>query len=125
MLTGNRSIKVLSLTNQALIADKCIEANSFLTRLQGLIGRKSFKAGEGMLFPKCNDIHMWFMSVSLDVLFLKRDRDLHYRVVSVRAGVRPWRLLPLHNWKASDTLELPVGTIERCGIKEGDRLCIE
>ncbi len=124
-------IRIRSLTNQALIADKCIVAKSFWTRLRGLIGRKVLSPGEAMLFPACNDIHMWFMSIPIDVVFIRQVKPSEkggrpgWRVSSTRSGVRPWRALPLRDGKATETLELPVGTIERCGLREGDELCID
>jgi uncharacterized membrane protein (UPF0127 family) len=124
MFVKNRRIRVHSLRNQTVIADECVEANSFLSRLRGLIGRKNLEAGEGMFFPQCNDIHMWFMSISIDVLFLKREGE-HFLVTSTRPALRPWKALPVRDGKASETLELPAGTIQRCGLTEGDRLCIE
>lgn len=119
-------VRVQSLKNQALIADKCHVADSFFDRLRGLIGRTGLAPGEGMFFPRCNDIHMWFMRFPIDVVFLSpgtNEREL-YRVSSVHRGVRPWRPRPLIDWKASDTLELPAGTIERFAIETGDELCI-
>ncbi|MDR3607441.1 MAG: DUF192 domain-containing protein [Oligoflexia bacterium] len=130
MLAKNRMVRAHSLKNHTLIADKCIESNSFLARARGLIGRKVLEPGEGMLFPNCNDIHMWFMSIPIDVVFLKReggstDNGNFYSIVSTHSGVRPWRALPLRDGRASETLELPEGTIARCVLKEGDRICIE
>jgi uncharacterized membrane protein (UPF0127 family) len=127
MAIKKHALRVQSLRNQTLIADKCVEANSFLDRLRGLIGRKKLEQGEGMLFPRCNDIHMWFMSIPIDVIFLRRTQNSPhlYQVTSARSRVRPWRPLPLRDGQASDTLELPVGTIERCDLREGDELCIE
>ena len=116
---GTRQVKVMSLKNQTLIADKCKVAESFVDRLRGLIGRASLQEGEGMLFPKCNDIHMWFMSIPIDVVFLEEGR-----VTSFRRSLKPWRPLPVRDGRASDTLELPVGTIDRCAIGIGDELCI-
>ena len=119
-------VKVQSLKNQALIADKCHVAESFFDRLRGLIGRSGLEPGEGMFFPRCNDIHMWFMRFSIDVVFVNPDsrNENVFRVSSVHRGVRPWRPHPLIDWKASDTLELPAGTIERFAIATGDELCI-
>ena len=120
--------RVQSLTNQAVIADKCYVAERFFDRLRGLIGTTAFASGEGMLFPRCNDIHMWFMSISIDVVFIRRERTAegrtNWKVSSVHAGVRPWRFLPLRDSRATETLELPVGTIGRCAIRAGDELCI-
>jgi uncharacterized membrane protein (UPF0127 family) len=124
-----RQVKVKSLKNQAVIADKCHVADSFFDRLIGLIGRRSFGAGEGMLFPRCNDIHMWFMSIPIDVVFLEPAREgasgeRVFRVSSLRRAIRPWKPLPVRDGRASETLELPSGTVERCGIAMGDELCI-
>lgn len=120
------TIRIRSLKNQALIADKCIVARSFLTRLRGLIGRKELPPGEAMLFPACNDIHMWFMSIPIDVVFLRREKGSdRWRIISAHADVPAWRALPLRDGKASETLELPAGTIQRCGLAAGDELCID
>lgn len=121
-------ISIKSLKNQQLIADKCHVAESFLDRLRGLIGRTRFEAGFGMLFPRCNDIHMWFMRIPIDVVFARADKNANgkrvLRVTRVVESVKPWRLLPLRDGKASETIELPVGTIQRCDIREGDELCL-
>jgi uncharacterized membrane protein (UPF0127 family) len=120
-------IRIRSLTNQAVIADKCFVATRFFDRLRGLIGKKAMPSGEAMLFPSCNDIHMWFMSMPIDVVFLRalnRERS-RWTVTSVHRGVRAWKALPLRDGKASDTLELPVGTIDQHVIATGDELCID
>lgn len=82
-----------------------------------------------MLFPRCNDIHMWFMRIPIDVVFIRRARadaagKTVWQVSSTREHLKPWRLLPVHDFKASETLELPSGTVSRLGISEGDQLCI-
>lgn len=67
---------------------------------------------------------MWFMRLPLDIIFLKIKNERNYEVISVKEAVKPWRLLPLFETKAADTLELPVGTVKRCEILSGDTLCI-
>jgi uncharacterized membrane protein (UPF0127 family) len=117
---------IKAIKNQALIADKCLVAESFLDRLRGLIGRKNLEPGEGLLLPRCNDIHMWFMSMPIDVVFIRNDRrpDGHvaHVVASVRERLKPWKLFPVRDWTAEDTLELPAGTVGRIGLKAGDEL---
>src|SRR5689334_21896871 len=89
-----KSIQIKSLKNQSLVADKCIVAESFFRRLKGLIGRKSLKEGEGLLITRCKDIHMWFMRVPIDVVFLRTEGNEKgtplFRVTSVREQLQPW-----------------------------------
>lgn len=119
---------IQSLTNQAVIADKCLEAKSFWLRLRGLIGRSSLADGEGMLFPTCNNIHMWFMTISIDVVFLRKEDSVHgkniWKISSVHQAVKPWRILPLMDLRATDTLELPRGTVSKFSLCTGDEVCI-
>ena len=121
-------LSIKSLKNQQLIADKCHVAESFLDRLRGLIGKSRLEPGAGLLFPKCNDIHMWFMSIPIDVVFARAEKSAGgnriLKVTRVVESVKPWKLLPLRDGRASETLELPVGTIQRCEIREGDELCL-
>ncbi len=123
-----RYVRVHSLINQAVIADKCLVAECFLDRLKGLIGRSVFEPGDGMLFPKCNDIHMWFMKIPIDVLFLrpvKTDGESTvWKVSSMHENVRPWKPIPLVDWRASETLELPAGSVRTHAISAGDEICI-
>ncbi len=71
---------------------------------------------------------MWFMSIPIDVVFLRKEKlsdgSTAFTVSSTRENLRPWRLLPLRDGRASETLELPVGTIAKHAIGVGDRLCI-
>jgi len=70
---------------------------------------------------------MHFMSMPIDVVFL---RVVHAKegerkvVTSAYGNVRPWKLLPLADGNAHETLELPAGSVARLGIAPGDELCI-
>ncbi|OFZ19718.1 MAG: hypothetical protein A2X94_16825 [Bdellovibrionales bacterium GWB1_55_8] len=125
---GRKVLKLKSLKNQAVIADKCIVAERFLDRLRGLIGRTLLASGEGMLFPRCNDVHMWFMRIPIDIVFLTElpgiEGSRKFKVCSVREQAMPWRLLPLRDGRAEHTLELPAGTVRAQSIHPGDELCI-
>ncbi|MBC7386621.1 MAG: DUF192 domain-containing protein [Cryobacterium sp.] len=112
-------IRLINLKDHRIISDKCIIAESYFSRLRGWIGKTRADVGEGIFFPRCSSIHMWCMSIPIDVVFLN-ERNV---VTSVRAGARPWKFLPITDLQASGTLELPVGSIERLGILVGDELC--
>ena len=118
------SVQIHSLRDQACVAHQCFIADSFFTRLRGLIGTKALLEGEGLFLSHCNDIHMWFMSISIDVVFVQKQTDTLYRVTSVVSQVQPWKWFPIRDPHAHHTLELPLHTIERCQIQRGDILCI-
>lgn len=127
MMRNDKTVLRLVKT-QSVIADQCHVAVSFVDRTRGLIGRKSMQPGEAMLFPRCNSIHMWFMSIAIDVVFLKKlshdgPQSAVWKVLSVHESVPAWKFFPLSDWSSSDTLELPEGTVRRLGILPGDEIC--
>ena len=109
--------------DQAVVLEKGVVANDFLTRLVGLMGKTSLPDGAGILFPANNSIHMWMMRMPIDAIFLKKHPE-GWQIMALYPKLKPWRILPVGCWKADDTLELPSGTIERLGLKEGEVLCI-
>lgn len=115
--------KVSLKKNGCLLAERCRVAEHFWDRLRGLIAYPHLKDGEGMYFPGCNSVHMWGMRFSLDILFLTRKAD-QYFVSSCCCGVLPWRLLPLWDFQAKDTIELPAGKLAQCDVQNGDEVCI-
>jgi uncharacterized protein len=123
----NRLIRLINLKDHRIISEKCIVAESFFSRLRGWIGKTRAESGEGILFPNCTSIHMWFMSIPIDVVFLRVEsaKEGERKVVtSAHGNVQPWKVLPLGDGNAHETLELPVGSVERLGINPGDELCI-
>lgn len=53
-----------------------IYATDFKTRLFGLMGKKNIDYG--ILFPKCNAIHTFFMKEDIDVIGLNEDNQVIY-----------------------------------------------
>ena len=82
--------------------------------------RRELTAGEGMWIKPCTGIHMFFMRFAIDAVFL----DRRLRVVRVRPGLRPWRVVPLV-WHAHSVVELPDGTVAGLGLGRGEQLSIE
>ena len=54
-----------------------IIAKSFLKRLWGLMGQKDINYG--MLFPKCNSIHTFFMKENIDIIGLDENNEVIYK----------------------------------------------
>jgi len=111
---------IVNETRGTTVADQVDIAGSFWRRGKGLIGRKSLSAGYGLVIRPCGSIHMFFMSIPLDVLHLDRDG----RVVKVLAGIKPWRLGPIVP-RGKSVVELPAGTAARTGTVVGDSIVIK
>lgn len=121
-------VSLKNLKNSAVISEKCEVADSLVTRLVGLIGKSRMEDGSGLFLPKCKSIHMWFMRVSIDVVFLKEEATgggtSTWLISSLHEDVRPWRLFPVNDFNADAVVELPKDTIRKFGLTRGDTLCI-
>jgi uncharacterized membrane protein (UPF0127 family) len=107
---------VINVTRNTLLADRCQFANSFWSRLIGLLGRKTITEGEGLLLDRCQAIHTNGMRFPLDVLSL--DKDL--RILRTIENLQPFRIRILTN--AAFVLELPTATINRTQTVVGDKV---
>ena len=94
-----------------------IIADSYFTRLAGLMFRKKLPPTTGLLLTPCNSVHMCFMRFAIDVVYL----DKEYNIVKVVNCLRPWIGLSMcaDAWAA---LEMIAGEAERCGLEVGKRL---
>ncbi len=96
-------------------------ADNWWRRFVGLSGRKRLEPGEGLWLRPCRAIHMYGMSLILDVAFL----DGSGKVVAAYPELRPGRRTRWHGL-AQDALELPAGTLAATGTCEGDTIvCTE
>jgi len=75
-------------------------------------------ADDALIFERCRAIHTVGMRFSIDVAFVDRG----WRVVALRADVRPGRML-LPTWRAWGVVELAAGSLARAGVRVGDQLC--
>jgi uncharacterized membrane protein (UPF0127 family) len=119
--------KLIRASDQVCIVNDLKVADSYFKRLKGLIGTKKFVAGDGLLFPNCNSVHMLMMSIPIDVVFLKTTNNHignNWEILGVRHQLKPWKLLPVSEFGADDALELPVGVVQSLSLKKGDWLCI-
>jgi hypothetical protein len=101
-----------------IVCERCLLAETALTRMRGLLGRRELPSGDGILLKPASSIHMAFMRFAIDAVFL--DREL--RVVKVAADVKPWRAAGARG--AKSVLEIPAGEAARRGLKVGDRLLV-
>ena len=90
------------------------KADTFSSRLKGLMFRRKPLIEEGLWIIPCNSIHMCFMNFSIDVLFINKNRE----IVKLVENLQPWRFIkPVKN--AHSVLELPAGTIKQKNLMVG------
>jgi len=91
-----------------------IVADTFYKRLTGLIGKKNIDFG--MLFPKCNSIHTYFMKENIDIVGLDENNEVIYkyenldknRVIKINYDVKKTSILEL---PANSSKKIRIGTI--------------
>ncbi|NQU09451.1 DUF192 domain-containing protein [bacterium] len=105
-------------TKKTVVSEHCRFANSVLKRMVGLLNRKVFAPGEGLLLDKCYGIHTVGMRFPIDVLFLSRDLC----VMRAVKALPPLRTCMVRH--AVYVLELPEGAIDRSQTVAGDQIQI-
>ena len=92
-------------------------ANTFYSRLIGLMFSKKLHANSALLLEPCNSIHTCFMNYDIDVIFL----DNENKVIKVVRSIKPWRMTRIY-FSAKKVLELnskstPTDLIEGCRLE--------
>ena len=113
-------MRVVNISKNTLLADKAKMANTFFSRLVGLLNRNSLRKGEALILRPSNCIHSLFMRFRIDVIFL----DKADKVVALLPAFKPFRLSPIY-FNAHLVLELPEGTIQLTSTQAGDTIKTE
>jgi uncharacterized protein len=88
-------------------------ADTFLSRLGGLLVMAPLQAGEGLLLSPCASVHTAFMRYAIDVVFLDRAGV----IMKIVPALKPWRMAACAG--ASQTLELAAGAAARLKFAPG------
>ncbi len=99
------------------LAETVVLANTFFTRLRGLMFRRRLAPIEALWLRPCNGVHTFWMFFAIDVIFL--DRDM--RIVKLVENMRPFRVTKPH-LGARSVLEMEAHAISRAGLRVGDQL---
>lgn len=113
-------MRVLNAHSKELLIPNVELADTYFSRLNGLMFRKQIPQDYGLIIAPCNSIHMFFMKFPIDVLFVDKEN----RVVDFIENIKPWRVSKVY-WNASYVIELPAGKINELKMKKGDILYIE
>jgi hypothetical protein len=119
MSRGDGTVFVFNKAKETFLAYRVRVADSILSRLVGLLGKRSLEPDGGLWIIPSHGIHTLGMLFDIDVIFL--DKDM--KVVGLRELVRPFSITSLY-LNAESVLELPAHTIFKSRTEIGDELVI-
>lgn len=112
-----KSVEIINEGNGAVISDRTLIADNFLTRLKGLLGKREMQAGEGLVIYPCSMVHCLGMKIWIDVLFISADNKIVHIIENMKPGqISPW----IKN--ARYVIELPAGQVARTNTQAGDEI---
>ena len=106
-----------NVTTATTVGTRITIADTSLTRLIGLLGKRRLDTGCGLLIRPSSGIHTFGMLFSIDVVALSRS----LKVLRLWHRLPPFRVTCI-NLKTYSMLELPAGQINNCRIRVGDQL---
>ena len=112
-------VYVYNKTRETFVATQAQVADSYFTRLVGLLGKTGrwAQSGRGLwIIPSCG-VHTIGMLFPIDLIFLSKDKQ----VVHVEEHVRPFRISKV-SLRAMSVLELPIHSIYHSHTQVGDNL---
>jgi uncharacterized protein len=110
---------VTNLDKKTWLATNIRKADTFVTRLLGLLRRKRLAPEEALWLVPGKAVHTVGMKFPIDVIFIDRDK----KVVALVPGMVPNRATRFY-LGAHSVLELQKGTILKSRTETGDRLDI-
>jgi uncharacterized protein len=110
---------VTNTTRATIVGDSIELADTSMTRMFGLLGRRGLDAGCGLWIKPSSGVHTFFMKFKIDVVGL--DHDL--KVIKLWRCLTPFRVTSV-SMKLKSVIELPCGQIDAAQIKIGDQLQI-
>lgn len=106
------------LVEQKVLAQSVLVADTFFTRLKGLLGTSGLPEGQAFLIRPCNSVHTFGMRYDIDVLFVSQEG----RILKIMAAMPPGRIA----WckESAYVLEMPSGIVAAKAVRTGDYLQI-
>ena len=114
-----RVVGITDETRRTVIGNRIEIADTSLSRMVGLLGRRGLNAGEGLWIRPSSGVHTFFMRFSIDVIGL----DKQMKVIKLWRRLVPYRVTSV-SVKLSSVIELRAGAIDGCQVELGDQLAM-
>jgi uncharacterized membrane protein (UPF0127 family) len=109
--------QAVNVTRNKTLANSLLVADTFLSSLLGLMGRRSLPVGEGLWINPCQSVHSMWMRFPIDVIFLSNQKSIIHMVESMK----PFRITKYVS-ESRSVIELPANTITTTQTQVGDRV---
>lgn len=115
---------VLRKSDGTAVASDVEMADTLFRKITGVMFRRRLPPGFAMIFDMGREmrgditIHMVFVFVPIDVVFLDRNRT----IVDIKRRLRPFVGLAIPKNRARYAIELPAGAADGVALREGDQL---
>lgn len=103
-----------AMCEEKVICENVENANTFIKRFKGLMGRKSLDENAGLLLDPCNQIHTFGMKFAIDTITLGKNNEILF----IDDDVKPGKIRPIIS-KGKKVLELPSGTAKKNMLQVG------
>lgn len=112
--------RVLNTRTGAFLGERVRAADTWVSRLIGLLGTQALAPSHGLWLSPCKGVHTLGMRYPIDVIFL----DGESRVSKLASSLHPYRFC-LARRGVRSVLELPAGTLDGADVQLGDSLVFE
>ncbi len=109
--------RIFNLTQNIIVLENVRIAQSYFTRLKGLLGREDLDNSEGLVIKPCNSIHTIGMKFCIDVAFV----DKNNIIIHIIKNMAPGKLSPIIK-KSAFVIETKAGEFDKIGLVEGDEI---
>lgn len=108
---------IANVTRQNVLASTARFADSYFSRLLGLLISPALPDKSGLVLQPCSSIHTLGMRFAIDALYI----DHNNRVLHAIQSMKPWRIGPIDPY-AAYVIELPAGVIAQTQTHIGDHI---
>ena len=112
-----RVISITNVTRDTVIGSEIAVADTSLSRMVGLLGKRGLNAGEGLWICSSSGVHTFGMMFTIDVIGL----DKNMRVVKLWRRLVPFRVTSV-SLSIRSVIEVGAGRIDECQVAVGDLL---
>ena len=113
----DRRESLVRASDGTVMVPRLYRADTWLSRLRGLIGSPPLVPGEALWIEPCSQVHTHFMGYPLHVAFVDRTG----RVLRVRHDLATWRFSP---WVRGARSVIEVTGVVPCPIGEGEVVAV-